>query len=135
MTKTDSFYLYISIPTIMKFIIKLLITAIVVVLLSKILPGVHTEGYLNAILVALSISLLNFIVRPILVILTLPVTIVTLGLFLLVINAMIILLANWLVDGFEVDGFFWALLFSFLLALGRSLLFKLLEKDEPKRDS
>lgn len=114
----------------MKFILKLLITAILVVVLSKVLPGVETDGYISAILVALSISILNFIVRPILVILTLPVTIVTLGLFLLVINAIIIMLADWLVGGFSVDGFLYALLFSIILALARSLLFKMLEKDK-----
>lgn len=114
----------------MKFILKLLITAILVVVLSKILPGVETDGYVSAILVALSISILNFIVRPILVILTLPVTVVTLGLFLLVINAIIIMLADWLVTGFSVNGFFYALLFSIILAIARSILFKMLEKDK-----
>lgn len=114
----------------MKFIIKLLITAIVVVLLSKILPGVETTGYFSAIMVALALSILNFIVKPILVILTLPVTVVTLGLFLLVINAIIILLADWLVDGFMVDGFWHALVFSLLLAITRSFLFKILERED-----
>ncbi|GAK92165.1 putative membrane protein [Nonlabens ulvanivorans] len=99
-------------------------------LLSKLLPGVTTDGYLSAVLVAISLSLLNFIVRPILVILTLPVTIITLGIFLLVINAIIILLADWLVSGFEVDGLLWAFIFSLLLAIGRSILFQLLEKDK-----
>lgn len=113
----------------MKFIIQLLLTAILVVVLSQILPGVHTDGYLSAVLVALSLSLLNFIVRPVLIILTLPVTVFTLGLFLLVINAIIIMLADWMVTGFSVDGFMWALLFSLLLALARSLLFKLLDND------
>lgn len=114
----------------MNFILKLLITAALVVVLSMILPGVSTDGYISAILVALSISILNFIVKPILVVLTLPVTILTLGLFLLVINATVILLADWLVSGFHVDGFLYALLFSVLLAIGRSLLFKMLEKDK-----
>jgi len=114
----------------MKFILKLLITAILVVVLSKILPGVTTDGYVSAILVALSLSILNFIVRPILVVLTLPVTVVTLGVFLLVINAIIIMLADWLVGGFNVDGFLYALLFSIILAIARSLLFKILEKDK-----
>ncbi|ARN79429.1 hypothetical protein BST97_09220 [Nonlabens spongiae] len=113
----------------MKFLIKLLITAIVVVLLSKVLPGVETSGYFTAIMVALAISILNFIVKPILVLFTLPVTILTLGLFLLVINAIIILLADWFVSGFSVDGFFPALIFSLLLAIIRSILFSTLEKE------
>ena len=113
----------------MKFLIKLLVTAIVVVLLSKVLPGVETTSYFSAILVALALSVLNFIVKPILVILTLPVTVVTLGLFLLVINAIIIMLADWLVSGFSVDGFWYALIFSLLLAFVRSILFKMLDKE------
>ncbi|MEN8815854.1 MAG: phage holin family protein [Nonlabens sp.] len=113
----------------MKFIAKLLITAALVMGLSEILPGIETTGYLSAILVALSLSFLNFIVKPILVILTLPVTIVSLGLFLLVINVIIIYLADWLVGGFEVEGFFWPFMFSLLLALARSILFKMLDKE------
>jgi len=114
----------------MKFILKLLITAILVLVISEILDSVTIDNYVSAILVAISLSLLNFIVRPILVLLTLPVTIMTLGVFLLAINAIIILLADWLIDGFTVNGFLWAFIFSLLLAIGRSLLFKLLEKDK-----
>ncbi|MEE2800851.1 MULTISPECIES: phage holin family protein [Nonlabens] len=114
----------------MKFLLKLLITAALVILLSKILPGASTTGWWSAILVAVVLSLLNFTVKPILQILTFPITIVTLGLFLLIINAVIILLADWLVGGFNVDGLWWAIIFSLLLAIGRSLLFKLLDRDE-----
>ncbi|OUS15585.1 hypothetical protein A9Q93_06510 [Nonlabens dokdonensis] len=114
----------------MKFIIKLLITAALVMGLSALLPGIETSNYINAILVALSLSILNFIVRPILVILTFPITIVTLGLFLLVINVIILYMADWLVSGFDVNSFFWALVFSLLLAIARSVLFKMLDKEE-----
>ena len=114
----------------MKFIIKLLITAALVMGLSEILPGIETTDYVSAIFVALSLSVLNFIVKPILVLLTLPITIVTLGLFLLVINVIIIYLADWLVEGFEVNSVFWAFVFSLLLALARSILFKILDKDQ-----
>lgn len=113
----------------MKFILRLLLSALAVVLLANILPGVHVATYGIAILVALVISLLNMLVKPLLVILTLPVTILTLGLFLLVINALIILLASSLVSGFNVDGFWWALLFSLLLSVLQSILFTVL-KDE-----
>ncbi|MEO1010589.1 MAG: phage holin family protein [Bacteroidota bacterium] len=112
----------------MKFVLRLLLSALAVVVLSKILPNVSVENYLTAIIVALVLSLLNFIVKPILVILTLPVTLVTFGLFLLVINALVILLADRLVDGFYVDGFWWALLFSLLLSFLQSLLFSLLKE-------
>lgn len=116
----------------MKFILRLLLSALAVVILSKMLPNIEVDTYLTAIIVAIALSLLNFIVRPILVILTLPVTIVTFGLFLLVINAAIILLANKLIDGFTVNGFWWALLFSLLLSFLQSILFSLLKEDKKK---
>ncbi len=114
----------------MKVILRILLSALAVIILSKILPNVSVDTYFTAILVAVVLSLLNFIVKPILVILTLPVTIVTFGLFLLIINAIIILLADNLIGGFNVDGIWWALLFSLLLSFLQSLLFSLLtEKD------
>ncbi len=113
----------------MNFILRILLTALAVVILAKFLPGVEVEGYLTAIIVAIVLAILNLLVKPILVIFTLPVTILTLGLFLLVINAIIILLADAFVTGFGVSGFFIALLFSLLLSLFQSLLFSLLGKD------
>lgn len=82
-----------------------------------ILPGVTIDGFLTAIILALVLAVLNAVVRPILIFLTIPVTILTLGLFLLVINALIILLADALVAGFDVTGFFAALLFSLVLSV------------------
>lgn len=114
----------------MKLIIRILLSALAVVVLAKILPNVSVDSYMTAILVAIVLSLLNFIVKPILVILTLPVTILTLGLFLLIVNAIIILLADYLIAGFNVDGIWWALLFSLLLSLLQSLLFSLLKEDK-----
>ena len=113
----------------MKLIIRILLSALAVVILAKILPGIGVDSYMTAIIVAVVLSLLNFIVRPILVILTLPVTILTLGLFLLVINAIIILLAANLIDGFEVQSIWWALLFSLLLSLLQAILFSILKED------
>jgi putative membrane protein len=101
----------------MGFIIKLLLTGVAVVVSSYILPGVHVDGFGSALIVALVLAILNAIVRPILVFLTIPVTFLTLGLFLLVINALIILLADYIVDGFNVDGFLWALIFSIILSI------------------
>ena len=112
----------------MKFILRLLLSALAVVLLASILTGVRVDNYWIAIVVALALSLLDLLVKPLLVILTLPVTILTLGLFLLVINAVIILLASWLVSGFSVDGFWWALLFSLLLSVLQSVLFAFLKE-------
>ena len=106
----------------MKLLIRLFLSAIAVMLASYLLPGVTTEGFLVAILVAAVLGLLNAVIKPVLIILTIPITIVTLGLFLLVINALIILLADSLVPGFEVNGFWWALIFSFLLTLLNTIL-------------
>lgn len=114
----------------MKLFLKLLLTALAVIILASVLPGVVVTSYVTAIIVAVVISLLNMFVRPLLVFFTLPATIVTLGLFLFVINAVIILLASSLVTGFAVSGFFTALLFSVLLSVFRSFLFSLLNEDK-----
>lgn len=112
----------------MIFLLRILLTAVVVVFLAKFLPGVSVAGYLTAVIVALVLALLNLIVKPILILLTLPVTIVTFGLFLIVINAFIILMADAFVGGFDVSGFWIAVLFSILLSIFQSLLFSLAER-------
>ena len=114
----------------MNYILRLLLSALAVVVLASILPGVSVESYWIAVLVAVVLSVLNLFVKPLLVILTLPVTLLTLGLFLLVINAVIILLASNLVSGFAVDGFWTALLFSHLLSLLQALLFALIRDEK-----
>jgi len=93
---------------------------------------VHIKNFWAAIILAVVLAILNAIVKPILIILTLPLTLVTLGLFLFVINAGIILIADNFIDGFNVDGFWWALLFSLLLSIVTSILYK--EKREEKED-
>ncbi|MCM8568831.1 phage holin family protein [Gramella jeungdoensis] len=113
----------------MNFILRLLLTALAVVILAKLLPGVSVDSYWTAIIVAIVLALLNLIVKPILVLLTLPVTILTLGLFLLVINAIIIFIADGFVSGFDVDGWLIAIIFSLLLSLVQSLLFSILKSD------
>lgn len=113
----------------MKTFLKILLTALAVIVLANILPGVSVAGYLSAIVVAMVISLLNMFIRPLLIFFTLPATIITLGLFLFVINACIILLADKLVDGFAVSGFWAALFFSILLSIFRSALLSLLKED------
>lgn len=113
----------------MKLLLRLLLTAVAVVILAKILPGVSVDSYWTAIIVAVVLSLLNFIVKPILVLLTLPVTILTLGLFLLIINAIIIFMADGFIDGFDVSGWFMAIIFSLLLSLFQSVLFSILKSD------
>jgi putative membrane protein len=113
----------------MNLILRIIISAVVAFGLSYILSGVHIDKFTTALLVAIVLGILNAIIKPIIVILTLPITIFTFGLFLFVINAAIILIAAKFVPGFKVDGFWWALLFSFLLSLITSLLYK------PARDN
>jgi putative membrane protein len=113
----------------MNTLLKILLTALAVFFLAAVLPGVSVENYISAITVALVIGLLNIFVRPIIVLLTLPATIFSLGLFLIVINAGIILLADKFVDGFMVAGFFDALVFSVLLSILRTLLVSLIKEE------
>ncbi|SDF25895.1 phage holin family protein [Chitinophaga filiformis] len=101
----------------MNFLIRLLVTALAAMLSAYVLPGVTIKDFTTALVLALVLAILNLLVKPILIILTLPATIITLGLFLLVINAIIILLASNLVKGFKVDGFWWALIFSLVLTV------------------
>jgi putative membrane protein len=108
----------------MNIVLRILISAIVAFALSYILSGVHIQSFITALILAIVLGLLNLFVKPILVILTLPITIFTFGLFLFVINALIILLAAKFVSGFQVDGFWWALLFSLLLSVLTSFLYK-----------
>ncbi|MDX1630011.1 MAG: phage holin family protein [Fulvivirga sp.] len=105
----------------MNFLIKLLLSAISVIITSYLLDGVSVDNFMIALIVAAVLALLNTIVRPILVFLTIPITIVTLGLFLLVINAVIILITDSIIPGFVVDGFWWALLFSIIVSILNAL--------------
>lgn len=111
----------------MRTIIRFLGSAIIVMLLSRIIPGVSISGFWSAMILVFVLALLNTIVKPILILFTIPVTFFTLGLFLLVINAAIIMMASKLVDGFLVDGFWPALLFSLLNAAANSVINKMTE--------
>ena len=102
-------------------LVRLIISAIAVLICAYILPGAEVDGFISAIVVAGVLALLNVLLKPILVILTIPITILTLGLFLLVINTILVMLASWLVPGFTVDGFWWALLFSVVLSIINSV--------------
>jgi putative membrane protein len=101
----------------MKLLFKIIINAIAVFVLADIMAGIEIEGTTAAVIVALLLIILNSILRPILIFFTLPLTIVTLGLFILVINAVIVLIADNLVEGFYVENFWWALLFGILLSV------------------
>jgi putative membrane protein len=101
----------------MRFIIRLLVTAVVAYGLSMILkPHIVIDSYGTAVIFVLVLGILNAIIKPLLIILTLPITIFTLGLFLLVINVLMVLLAGKFVSGIHIDGFFWAFIFGILLS-------------------
>jgi putative membrane protein len=114
----------------MNFIIKLFISSIIVFALSYFLPGVQVTNIMAALWVALVLGLLNTFLKPLLVLLTIPVTLFTLGLFLLVINAMIVLICDYFIPEFQVDGFITALFFSILLSLSQSILNKIFVSDK-----
>lgn len=107
----------------MNLIIRILLTAVLVMVLANYMPGVYVHDFSTSVIVAVVLALLNLFVKPILVLFTLPITILTLGLFLLIINAIIILLCTKIVDGFRIDSFWIALVFSILLSVFQSLLF------------
>ena len=106
----------------MNLLLRILITSGLVLLIAHFMPGVHVANFTTALIVAVVLGLLNIFIKPILVILTLPVTIITLGLFLLVINALIILLCTKIVGGFSVDTFWTALIFSIILSVLQSIM-------------
>ena len=114
-------------------ILRFLLTSLAVVLAAYVLPGVSVDDYGSALIVALVLAIANVIVKPILIVLTIPITVLTLGLFLLVINAIIILLVDYLVPGFEVDGFWWALAFSLILSVLNSMFSDLVKEDKKER--
>ncbi len=112
----------------MKTIINIFITTILVVVIAYFMPGIRVDGFMTAVIVALVLGLLNIFVKPILVFFTLPATIFTFGLFLLVINAVIILLCEQLVGGFHVASFWSALLFSLVLSFCQAVTSRIVGK-------
>lgn len=106
----------------MKTLINILFTTLFVILLAKYMPGIYVNSLYTAAIVAVVLGLLNIFVKPILVLFTLPATILTLGLFLLVVNAIIVVLCDYLIDGFRIVDFLHALIFSLVLSLGQSLV-------------
>lgn len=106
----------------MRFLTKLFFTWLAVILAADWIDGVHVRDYVTALAAAAVMSLLNAFVKPLLVLLTLPITVVTLGLFLLALNAAVVMIGASLVEGFEVEGFWPALWFSLLVSLVVTLL-------------
>ena len=117
----------------MNFLLKLLVTALAVLIAAYVLPGVGVADAWTAVIVAVVLALLNTFIKPLLIVLTIPITIVTLGLFLLVINIIIIEIADALIDGFTVDGWFHALLFSLIVSLVASVLNGVAKRSDERR--
>lgn len=115
----------------MGFLVRIFVIAAVSFALAHFLGGVHVTDFLTALIFALVLALLNMFVRPLLILFTLPVTFITLGLFLFVVNTLIVLLASKIVDGFALDNFWWALLFSIILSIITSAIDKK-EKEDRK---
>ena len=116
----------------MKIIIRWILSALAVIITAYLLPkeAIFIESFFAALVVAVVLGFLNSIIRPILVILTLPIQILTLGFFTLVINAALVMLTSSLVSGFYVKSFWWALLFSLVL----SLVGAIINHFEPKKE-
>lgn len=106
----------------MGFIFSWLIFALAIALTAYLLPGVKLSGFLAALITAAVLGLINAVIKPLLLLLTLPINILTLGLFTLVINAVLIMLTSAVVPGFYVSGFWQALLFSLVLVVVNYLL-------------
>jgi len=109
----------------MNLIIRILVTAFLVMVIAHFMPGVDVASFTTSVIVAIVLGLLNLFIKPILVLFTLPVTVITFGLFLLVINALIILLCTEIVGGFAVDGFWTAVFFSIILSFLQSVMYSL----------
>ncbi len=107
------------------FLIWFLLNALTVWAVAALLPGASLRGVSSTILTVLILGLANAVIRPLLIVLTLPLSVLTFGLFILVINALLVMLTAALVPGFDIANFWWALLFSVLLALLNSFLFSL----------
>lgn len=114
----------------MRWLVQLLLNGLALLLVAAIVEGIHLQGFGTAILAALLLGLINTFIRPLLVLLTLPLTVLTLGLFTLIINAVTFGLTAWLLPGFTVSGFwaaFWGALLLSLINWGFSLLSREME--------
>jgi putative membrane protein len=117
----------------MNFLLRILITALVAFGLAHFLTGIHVDTYWTALIFALILAVLNVLLKPILILLTLPLTVITFGLFLFVVNTLVVLLASRFVRGFSIDNFWWGLIFALLLSLITTVVFKEMDKAKKKR--
>jgi putative membrane protein len=110
----------------MELLLVWILNAVALLIVAYILPGITVASFGSALIAALVLGLLNTLVKPVLILLTLPITVVTLGLFLLVLNALVFWLAGSILKGFQVNGFWWALLGAFVYSIVSGLLSRLL---------
>lgn len=101
----------------MHFLLRLIINGIVFYLIAMYVPGIHANSFAAAVLAAFIFGIVNAIIRPIVLLLTLPFTILTLGLFIIVVNALMFWLATWIAPGFKVDGFTPALIGGIIMTV------------------
>lgn len=106
----------------MKLLLNWLILTLAILITAYLLPGVIVSGFVAALIAALVLGIINSFIKPVLIILTLPINVLTLGLFTLVINAGLVMLTASLVEGFEVKNFWWAILFGLVLSIVGSVL-------------
>lgn len=106
----------------MQILARLIVSGLAVFVTAYILPGITVDSFITAIIVAVVLGVVNAVLKPILIIFTLPITIVTLGLFTFVINAVLVLLVAALISGFAVSSFLWALVFSLMLSIVSTFL-------------
>lgn len=112
----------------MQILLRWLLSAVAIIITAKLIPGIHVASFWSSLWIALILGLINSIIRPLLILITLPINIFTLGLFTFVINGLLILFASSVIKGFEVSGFWTAVLFSIVLSMISYLLNQFLVK-------
>ena len=112
----------------MEILINWVVSAMVVFSIAYIMPGIHIVDFTTSLVVALILGIINAFLKPILLILTLPINILSLGLFTFVLNALLILLVSKVVPGFKVDGFLWAFIFGIVLSVANTFVHTFLPK-------
>ena len=106
----------------MRILLRWIIMTAAVIIAAYLIPGVRVASFFSALWVALFLGIVNLLLKPILILITLPINILTLGLFTFVINAALILLASYFIKGFQVAGFWWALIYGIVLSIVHYLL-------------
>jgi putative membrane protein len=117
----------------LKLLIKWIILTASIIFVSYILDGIQIDSFLTALIAAALLGILNTVVRPLLILLTLPVNLMTFGIFIFVINAMLLMLVSHVISGFQVNGFWTAVSGSILITLSSALLNRLIKENPPPK--